>query len=129
MEGDDVQPVAGGLPSDICAGWRVPWAWSPTEGVGCAMNPASGHTVLGMEPRRPAGGCRHGWEPLHPHGGWRMSPTAALDGDRADLTLPRGYWASGGSGPAQQGHFFASQFPTDVALLHGLQLALRSPEA
>lgn len=56
MEGDDVLPVAGGSPSGICAGWRVPWARerAPWREVGSAGHPTSGHPALGTEPGGPA---------------------------------------------------------------------------
>lgn len=109
---------------------QVGGSWSPAEGVGCAVNPSSGRTALGTEPRGPARGCQHGWELLCARSGWQMSPTAAFDGDRTNLTLLKGCWARGG-GLAQLNKvgFFAGQFPMDVAQLHRLQLALCSPEA
>lgn len=72
--------------------------------------------------------CQHSWEPLRPHGGWQVSPTAASDGDRTGLTLPRGCWAWR-VWPSSTRISFASQFPMDASLLHRLQLALCSPEA
>lgn len=113
MEGDYVWLITSALPSGICAGWRVPWSWSPAEGVGCAVNPSLGRTALGTEPRGPAGGCQHGWELLCACSGWRMSPTAAFDGDRTNLTLPRGCWARGGVWPSSTrwGFFLPASSP------------------
>lgn len=108
-----------------CRGHGAPW-----REVGCAANPTSGHRAPGTEP---GGTCLEGASTA----GSRSVPAAAGKNHRQQLLMATGLTSpSRGAAGLQRVwpsptmiFFFANQFPTDVALLHMLQLALCSPEA
>lgn len=73
-----------------CHGHGAPW-----REAGCAVNPTSGHGVLGTESRGPAWRVPAGLGAAPCPQGLQKSLTAAFNDDRTDLTLPRGCWALG----------------------------------
>lgn len=87
MEGDD---ATAELPSGIREGQRVPWAaWRE---VGCAVNPPRAQSTED----RAQGPARRVLAGLGAALCQQSSLTAASDGNRTDLTLPRGCRAPGG---------------------------------